>query len=74
MKKAVIYLRTSSDKQIDNTSIPTQEAKCREYCEREGLEIFDIQKREATSANGEKDNRVKGEKLLKIGYKKYLEK
>ena len=59
MKKAVIYLRTSSDKQIDNTSIPTQEAKCREYCEREGLEIFDIQKREATSANGEKDNRVK---------------
>ena len=59
MKKAVIYLRTSSDKQIDNTSLPTQETKCREYCEREGLEIFDIQKREATSANGVKDERVK---------------
>ena len=59
MKKAVIYLRTSSDKQIDNTSIPTQEAKCREYCQRENLEIFDIQKREAVSANGDKDERMK---------------
>ncbi len=67
MKKAVIYLRTSSDKQIDNTSIPTQEAKCREYCQRENLEIFDIQKREAVSANGEKDERMK--ELLRYSQK-----
>ena len=67
MKKAVIYLRTSSDKQIDNTSIPTQEEKCREYCNREELEIFDIQKREAVSANGEKDERMK--ELLRYSQK-----
>lgn len=58
MKKVVIYLRTSSDRQIDNTSIPTQESICRGYCEREGLEIYDIQKREAVSAKSENYERI----------------
>ena len=58
MKKVVIYLRTSSDRQIDNTSLSTQESICRSYCEREKLEIFDIQKREAVSAKSDNYERI----------------
>ena len=55
MRKAIIYLRTSSDRQIDNTSIPTQEAICRAYCEREQLIVVDVVKKEAVSA---KENNI----------------
>ena len=50
MKKAVIYLRTSSDRQIDNTSLDTQENLSRGYCERESLEVIDVKRCEAVSA------------------------
>ena len=50
MKKAAIYLRTSNERQIDNTSLDTQEELCRSYCQREGLEVINIQKLEAVSA------------------------
>ena len=50
MKRAVIYLRTSSDRQIDNTSIPSQETICRAYCEREQLIVVSVVKKEAVSA------------------------
>ena len=49
-------MRISSDKQIDNTSLDTQESICRQYCQREGLEVVGIQKHEAVSA---KSNNVK---------------
>ena len=39
MKRGVIYTRVSSHKQVDNYSLPHQEAECRRYCEREGIEI-----------------------------------
>lgn len=50
MKRAIIYLRTSSDKQIDNTSLDTQESICRSYCEREGYEVLEVLRNEAVSA------------------------
>ena len=37
--RAVIYCRVSTEEQTRNLSLPTQERACREYCEREGLEI-----------------------------------
>ena len=58
MKKAVIYLRISSDKQIDNTSLETQEERCREYCRQQGLNIIGIIKHEAVSAKGENFQRL----------------
>src|SRR3990167_6381025 len=56
--KAVIYLRTSSDKQIDNTSFETQESVCRSYCNKENLEVYKIVKNEAVSANKTSSQRV----------------
>lgn len=58
MKRAIIYLRISSDKQIDNTSLDTQEQICRGYCEREGLQIVDVIKLEAVSAKDTNTLRV----------------
>ena len=34
---AVIYIRVSSDEQVAGTSLATQEADCRAYCQRQGL-------------------------------------
>lgn len=39
MPTAIIYVRVSSHAQINNTSLETQEELCREYCEREGIEV-----------------------------------
>ena len=50
MKKAIIYLRTSSDRQADNTSLDTQEEICRSYCQRERFEVVKVMKLEAVSA------------------------
>jgi DNA invertase Pin-like site-specific DNA recombinase len=36
---AVIYCRVSTAEQTQNLSLPTQEARCREYCERLGLTV-----------------------------------
>lgn len=37
--KAVVYCRVSSDRQVDNFSLPVQEQACRAYCERQGWAI-----------------------------------
>ncbi len=58
MKKALIYLRISSDRQVDNTSLTTQEEICRSYCARENYEVTDIQKHEAVSAKDTNEKRV----------------
>ena len=57
-KRAIIYLRISSDKQIDNTSLETQEKISRTYCETEGFEIVEITKNEAVSAKETNVKRV----------------
>ncbi len=64
MKKAIIYLRTSSDKQIDNTSLDTQEQIGRAYCQAEGLEIIDVQRFEAVSAK--ETNSLRAAELLEF--------
>jgi site-specific DNA recombinase len=37
--RAVIYCRVSSDRQVQNLSLETQEDICRDYCRRNGLEV-----------------------------------
>lgn len=58
MKKAIIYLRISSDRQIDNTSLDTQEEITQSYCKRELFEVIAIQKHEAVSAKETNEKRV----------------
>lgn len=38
-KTAVIYVRVSSDEQVENTSLETQETACRRWCEQGGYEV-----------------------------------
>src|SRR3989344_5394659 len=58
MKKSIIYIRISSDRQIDNTSLDTQEEITRSYCKRELFEVIDIHKHEAVSAKETNEKRV----------------
>lgn len=39
MSKAVIYTRVSSDEQVKNQSLANQQKACREYCQRQGIEV-----------------------------------
>ncbi|MEZ4667572.1 MAG: recombinase family protein [Anaerolineae bacterium] len=64
MKRAVIYLRTSSNRQIDNTSLDTQEQICRNYCLTEGFELIDIKKLETVSAK--ETNTARAAELLEF--------
>ena len=41
-KKGIIYCRVSSEKQIDNTSLDSQERFCRDYAKREGIEVISV--------------------------------
>ena len=47
---AIIYIRVSSDEQIDGTSLDFQEAECRRYCERNGYEVVEVFREEGQSA------------------------
>lgn len=40
--RAVIYCRVSTKEQAQNLSLPTQLKACREYCERQGLEVASV--------------------------------
>lgn len=58
MKKAVIDIRISDDKQIGNTSLGSQETISRNYCDVEGYEVWDVRRNEAVSANETNIQRV----------------
>ncbi|MBZ0090372.1 MAG: recombinase family protein, partial [Thermoanaerobaculia bacterium] len=47
---AVVYLRVSSEEQLSNLSLATQEKACREYCARHGLEVLEVFRDEGVSA------------------------
>ncbi len=49
-KKAIIYLRVSSEEQVDNYSLDTQEGICRKEAEKRGYEIVQIFREEGRSA------------------------
>ncbi len=49
-KRAVIYLRVSTEEQVDNFSLETQERICRQEAERKGFEVIKIFKEEGRSA------------------------
>ena len=41
-KTGIIYARVSSQEQVNNTSLSMQERLCKEYAQREGIEIFQV--------------------------------
>ncbi len=47
---AIIYIRVSSDEQVDGTSLDFQEQECRKYCERKGFEVVAVFREEGESA------------------------
>src|ERR1035437_8454295 len=49
-KKAVLYLRVSTEEQVDNFSLETQEEICRREAEKKGYEVIEVFKEEGRSA------------------------
>ena len=49
-KRAIIYLRVSTEEQVDNFSLGSQEEICRKEAEKRGYEIIEIFKEEGRSA------------------------
>ncbi len=49
-KRAIIYLRVSTEEQVDNFSLGSQEEICRKEAEKRGYEIIDIFREEGRSA------------------------
>lgn len=49
-KRAIIYLRVSTEEQVDNFSLDTQEDICRKEAEKRGYEIIEIFREEGRSA------------------------
>jgi site-specific DNA recombinase len=47
---AVIYVRVSTDEQVMNFSLATQEKSCRDYCERSGFAVANVFREEGASA------------------------
>lgn len=49
-KRAIIYLRVSTEEQVDNFSLDTQEDLCRKEAEKRGYEIIEVFREEGRSA------------------------
>ena len=50
MSKAVIYVRVSSPRQVENTSLDVQETACRDWCAQNGIEVAKVFREEGESA------------------------
>ena len=50
MKTAIIYIRVSSDEQVRGTSLATQEAECRAWCQRNEHQVAEVYRDEGESA------------------------
>ncbi len=50
MNGAVIYVRVSTSEQVENHSLATQERACREFCDRNGLQVIRVFREEGESA------------------------
>ena len=46
-QSAVIYTRVSSDRQVENASLETQERACRAYCEKNGWRFYEFSEKKA---------------------------
>jgi site-specific DNA recombinase len=49
-RKAILYLRVSTEEQVDNFSLGTQEEICRREAEKRGYDIVDVFREEGKSA------------------------
>ncbi|MEX2007310.1 MAG: recombinase family protein, partial [Candidatus Levyibacteriota bacterium] len=67
-KKAIVYLRVSTEEQVDNFSLGSQEEICRKEAEKRGYEIVEVFREEGRSAKN-----IKGRPVL-IGMLEYSRK
>ena len=67
-KRAVIYLRVSTEEQVDNFSLDTQEQICKKEAEKRGYEIVEVFREEGRSAKN-----IAGRPIL-IGLLEYCRK
>lgn len=51
MNTAAVYVRVSSEMQLDGRSLDEQERTCKAYCEKNGLEVVKLYRDEAKSAS-----------------------
>ncbi len=58
-KKAILYLRVSTEEQVDNFSLNTQEEICRKEAQKRGYEIVEVFREEGRSAKS-----IKGRPVL----------
>lgn len=63
-RRAVIYCRVSTKEQVENLSLETQERACREYCQREGIEVIGVFVDKGESAKTV--NRPEFQKMIKF--------
>lgn len=49
-KRAIVYLRVSTEEQVDNFSLGTQEKICRQEAEKRGYEVLEVFREEGRSA------------------------
>jgi len=49
-RRAILYLRVSDPRQVDNLSLETQESACRQHCEKNGWEVVATFREEGESA------------------------
>ncbi len=57
--KAYIYIRVSSEEQVSNNSLDTQEKTCRDYCQRENIDVVRVFRDEGESAKTMKRSQLK---------------
>jgi DNA invertase Pin-like site-specific DNA recombinase len=72
MKRAVIYVRVSSEKQADAISPVTQENDCAQYCANKGYSIVDTYRDIKAYRVGKKMVEPSGTRKDRPGYRKML--
>jgi site-specific DNA recombinase len=54
MSRAIVYSRVSTNEQVENHSLATQERSCLQYCRQHGLEVVGVFREEGESAKSAK--------------------
>lgn len=66
-KRAIIYSRVSTERQIDGYSLDNQQKECEEYCKRNNIEVVDVLSDEGISGKSIKKRTQLQKALTEIG-------
>lgn len=68
--KAALYIRVSTEDQVDGFSLSAQRDTLKDYCKRENIDIYDVYADEGVS--GQKENRPEFQRMLGDAEKKFF--